>query len=39
MGQVVRAICEYGHLRLHEPINLIEGEEIEVTILVEREIL
>jgi predicted DNA-binding antitoxin AbrB/MazE fold protein len=37
MGQALRAIYEKGKLRLLDPVNLTEGEEIQVMILSERE--
>ena len=37
MAQAVRAVYEQGWLRLLEPVNLIEGEEIHVMLLSERE--
>lgn len=36
MAQAVRAVYEQGWLRLLEPVNLIEGEEIHVVLLSER---
>lgn len=37
MAQTIRAVYEEGHLRPLDPINLQEGEEVQVTILSERE--
>jgi predicted DNA-binding antitoxin AbrB/MazE fold protein len=37
MAQAVRAIYEQGRLRLLDPVNLIEGQEIHVMLLSERE--
>jgi predicted DNA-binding antitoxin AbrB/MazE fold protein len=37
MGQLVQAVYEHGHLRLLDPINLTEGEKIQIMILSERE--
>ena len=37
MVQAVRAVYEQGWLRLLDPVNLIEGEEIHVVLLSERE--
>ncbi len=37
MGQSVRAIYEQGRLRLLDPVNLTEGQEIELVIMSERE--
>ena len=37
MGQAVRAVYEKGRLRLLDPVNFIEGEEIYVMLLSERE--
>lgn len=37
MGQAIRAVYEQGWLRLLDPVNLIEGEEIYVMFLSERE--
>jgi predicted DNA-binding antitoxin AbrB/MazE fold protein len=34
----VRAIYEHGHLRLLDPVDLSEGQEIRVTIMSEREL-
>jgi predicted DNA-binding antitoxin AbrB/MazE fold protein len=33
----VRAVYEQGHLRLLQPLDLLEGQEIDVLILTERE--
>jgi predicted DNA-binding antitoxin AbrB/MazE fold protein len=37
MSQPIRAIYKGGQLRLLEPVNLVEGQEIRVMILSERE--
>ncbi len=37
MDTLIRAIYEKGHLRLLDPVNLTEGQEINVVILTERE--
>jgi len=37
MAQAVRAIYEDGRLRLLDPVALIEGEQVQVTILSDRE--
>jgi len=37
MAQAVRAIYEDGRLRMLDPVALIEGEQVQVTILSERE--
>jgi predicted DNA-binding antitoxin AbrB/MazE fold protein len=37
MAQAVRAIYEQGWLRLLDPVTLIEGQEIHVMLLSERE--
>jgi predicted DNA-binding antitoxin AbrB/MazE fold protein len=37
MTQTIRAVYEDGHLRLLDPIDLNEGEEVQVTILSDRE--
>jgi predicted DNA-binding antitoxin AbrB/MazE fold protein len=37
MGQAVRAIYEQGRLRLLDPVNLTEGQEIELIIISDRE--
>lgn len=37
MVQAVRAIYEQGWLRLLDPVHLIEGQEIHVMLLSERE--
>ena len=37
MAQTVRAVYEQGWLRLLDSVNLIEGEEIHVVLLSERE--
>lgn len=37
MAQTIRAIYEQGHLRPLEPIELTEGQEVQVTILSDRE--
>lgn len=37
MTQAVRAVYEHGHLRLLDPVELAEGQEIQLTILSERE--
>ncbi len=35
--QPIRAIYEHGHLRLIDPVDLAEGQEIQLVILSERE--
>jgi predicted DNA-binding antitoxin AbrB/MazE fold protein len=35
MVTAIRAIYENGHLRLLDPVNLSEGEEVQLTILTE----
>lgn len=35
MALVIRAIYEKGHLRLIDPVSLVEGQEVEVTVQVE----
>jgi predicted DNA-binding antitoxin AbrB/MazE fold protein len=37
MTQAVRAIYEQGRLRLLDPVNLVEGQPVELMILSERE--
>jgi predicted DNA-binding antitoxin AbrB/MazE fold protein len=37
MSQAIHAIYENGSLRLLEPVNLTEGEHIQVMIISERE--
>lgn len=37
MGTPIRAIYEKGHLRLLDPVDLAEGQEVHVEILSERE--
>ena len=37
MAQAVRAVYEQGWLRLLDPVNLIEGQEIHVMLVSERE--
>lgn len=37
MTQAVRAVYEHGHLRLLDPVTLVEGEQVSVTIQSERE--
>jgi predicted DNA-binding antitoxin AbrB/MazE fold protein len=37
MAQAVRAVYEQGCLRLLDPVNLIEGQEIHVMLVSERE--
>ncbi len=37
MAQAVRAIYEDGRLRMLDPVALIEGEQVQVTILSDRE--
>jgi predicted DNA-binding antitoxin AbrB/MazE fold protein len=37
MADAVRAIYEHGRLRLLDPVNLTEGQEIALMILSERE--
>src|SRR5437899_3069705 len=37
MGHPVRAIYEQGRLRLLDPVDLTEGQEIELVIVSERE--
>ena len=37
LGQAVRAIYEHGQLRLLDPVDLTEGQEIGLMILSERE--
>jgi predicted DNA-binding antitoxin AbrB/MazE fold protein len=37
MTQAIRAIYEQGWLRLLDPVNLIEGQEVHVMLLSERE--
>jgi len=37
MEQAVRAVYEQGWLRLLDPVNLIEGQEIHLMFLSERE--
>ena len=37
MAQEVRAVYEQGWLRLLDPVNLIEGQEVHVMLLSERE--
>ena len=39
MSQAIRAIYEDGHLRLLDPVELSEGEEVNITILSERAAL
>src|SRR6266853_37910 len=37
MAQAVRAVYEQGWLRLLDPVNLIEGQEVHVMLVSERE--
>jgi len=37
MAQAVRAVYEQGHLRLLDQVNLLEGQEIHLILLSERE--
>lgn len=37
MSQPIRAVYSQGHLRLLDPVNLSEGEEIQLTILSDEE--
>lgn len=37
MAQAVRAVYEHGHLRLLDPVALVEGEQVSVTIQSERD--
>ncbi len=37
MARAVRAVYEQGWLRLLDPVNLIEGQEVHVMLLSERE--
>jgi predicted DNA-binding antitoxin AbrB/MazE fold protein len=37
MSQPIRAVYKSGQLRLLEPVNLVEGQEIQVVILSEKE--
>ena len=37
MAQALRAIYEDGRLRMLDPVALIEGEQVQVTILSDRE--
>lgn len=37
MAQPIRAVYNEGWLRLLDPVNLVEGEQIQVTILSERD--
>jgi predicted DNA-binding antitoxin AbrB/MazE fold protein len=37
MSQAIRAIYENGQLRLLDPVNLVEGQQIELQILTDRE--
>jgi len=37
MVQAVRAVYEQGRLRLLDPVSLIDGQEIHVMLLSERE--
>lgn len=37
MAHAIRAVYEQGWLRLLEPVNLIEGQEIHVMLVSERE--
>jgi predicted DNA-binding antitoxin AbrB/MazE fold protein len=37
MINAIRAVYENGHLRLLQPINLVEGQEIQIVVLTERE--
>jgi predicted DNA-binding antitoxin AbrB/MazE fold protein len=37
VAQPIRAVYEHGQLRLLDPVNLAEGEVIQVVILTERE--
>jgi len=38
MSQAVRAIYEDGHLRLLDPVDLAEGEQVNITFLSEHEV-
>jgi len=38
MVQILRAVYEQGHLRLLDPVDLKEGQEIHVMIMSEREL-
>jgi predicted DNA-binding antitoxin AbrB/MazE fold protein len=37
--QPIRAIYEHGHLRLLDPVDLTEGQEIQLMIVSERELV
>ncbi len=37
MSQAIRAIYEDGHLRLLDPVDLAEGEQVNITFLSEHE--
>jgi len=39
MVQILRAVYEQGHLRLLDPVDLKEGQEIRVVLLSERDLL
>jgi predicted DNA-binding antitoxin AbrB/MazE fold protein len=37
MSQPIRAVYQQGHIRLLEPVDLVEGQEIQLVILSDRE--